>query len=57
MNASSTSFTFDYVYDPRYTQGDIYEDCVQALVDSFFAGYNASIIAYGQTGSGKTFST
>ncbi|KAE8701731.1 Kinesin-like protein FRA1 [Hibiscus syriacus] len=32
-----------------------YDDCVAALVDALFHGYNATVLAYGQTGSGKTF--
>ena len=28
---------------------------MQPLVDSWFEGYNATVLAYGQTGSGKTY--
>ncbi len=32
----------------------MYNHCVRQLVESCFAGYNATVFAYGQTGSGKT---
>jgi Cdc6-like AAA superfamily ATPase len=33
---------------------EAYRLCVAPLVESFFEGYNATILAYGQTGTGKT---
>jgi len=49
------SYTFDYVFGPSTKQHIIYDQCVEALVQAFFEGFNATILAYGQTGSGKTF--
>eukprot|EP01018_Ginkgo_biloba_P019704 Gb_27712 [translate_table: standard] len=49
-------FTFDRVYGSTgHPSGEIFEQCVAPLVDSFFQGYNGTVLAYGQTGSGKTY--
>ncbi|CAL1278544.1 unnamed protein product [Larinioides sclopetarius] len=49
------SYTFDKVFDMPTPQTEIFENCVQELVDGCFDGYNATVLAYGQTGSGKTY--
>ncbi|XP_071851636.1 kinesin-like protein KIF27 isoform X2 [Apostichopus japonicus] len=49
------TFTFDQVLSGKVAQDNVYKTCVDALVCSFFEGYNATVFAYGQTGSGKTF--
>ncbi|XP_062570357.1 kinesin-like protein KIF21A isoform X3 [Saccostrea cucullata] len=49
------SFTYDYVFDMPTMQETIYGDCVRALIEGCFDGYNATVFAYGQTGSGKTY--
>ncbi|KAJ8049755.1 Kinesin-like protein KIF27 [Holothuria leucospilota] len=49
------TFTFDHVLSGKTSQESVYKTCVDALICSFFEGYNATIFAYGQTGSGKTF--
>ncbi|XP_031616973.1 kinesin-like protein KIF21A isoform X2 [Contarinia nasturtii] len=49
------AFTYDFVFDVNSTQSDIYQECVERLVDGAMKGYNATVLAYGQTGSGKTF--
>ena len=36
------------------TQEDVYNKCVQPLIQGCFMGYNGTVLAYGQTGSGKT---
>ncbi|EGC37470.1 hypothetical protein DICPUDRAFT_149960 [Dictyostelium purpureum] len=48
------TFTFDYVFNGKSKQEEIFDQCVYGLVDSLFEGYNSTILAYGQTGSGKT---
>ena len=52
---SDTAFTFDHVFDDTTQQTQIYDECVQDLVNATFEGFNATILAYGQTGSGKTW--
>lgn len=49
------SFAYDTVISPDSTQSDVFNECVQPLMQRFVEGYNVTIIAYGQTGSGKTF--
>eukprot|EP00906_Rhabdomonas_costata_P034735 RCo048852 len=48
-------WTFDAVYNNRFTQKDIYVQEVHPLVESVLQGYNATVFAYGQSGSGKTY--
>lgn len=48
-------FHCDFVFEESSTQEDVYTDCVQPLIESFFHGFNATVFAYGQTGSGKTY--
>ena len=43
------TFTFDYLVPPKTTQSELYDLCVQGLVQSLFEGYNATVFAYGQT--------
>ncbi|CEM33404.1 unnamed protein product [Vitrella brassicaformis CCMP3155] len=49
------SYQFDKVLGPTSLQKEVYESCVEPLVQSIFEGYNATVLAYGQTGSGKTY--
>nr|XP_020458229.1 kinesin-like protein KIF27 isoform X2 [Monopterus albus] len=48
-------FSFDHAFGPTDSQDDVYESCVQPLVESLVDGYNATVFCYGQTGSGKTY--
>ncbi|XP_068166916.1 kinesin-like protein KIF27 [Antennarius striatus] len=48
-------FSFDYAFGQNASQEEVYESCVQPLVRSLVAGYNATVFCYGQTGSGKTY--
>ena len=48
------AFTFNHVFDPKATQGEIFDGCIRPIIESVLDGYNATILAYGQTGSGKT---
>lgn len=49
------SFSFDHVYDDDAQQEQVYNQIAFPLIESVFAGYNATIFAYGQTGCGKTW--
>ncbi|KJH45711.1 kinesin motor domain protein [Dictyocaulus viviparus] len=52
---SDRSFTYDHVFDQGAQQVELYNFCIQKLVDGLFDGFNATVFAYGQTGSGKTY--
>ena len=41
-------FTFDHVFAEETKQEEVFEQCVQQLVEGTFEGYNATILAYGQ---------
>jgi len=47
------AYTYDHLYEESTTQQRVFDTSVAPLVNSFFEGYNATILAYGQTGSGK----
>ncbi|KAK5978761.1 Kinesin motor domain-containing protein [Trichostrongylus colubriformis] len=49
------SFTYDHVFDQATQQSEIYDSCIDKLVNGLFDGFNATVLAYGQTGSGKTY--
>ncbi|CAJ0936108.1 unnamed protein product, partial [Mesorhabditis belari] len=49
------SFTYDNVFDTLAEQTEVYEKCIDKLVEGTFDGFNATVLAYGQTGSGKTY--
>lgn len=42
------AFTYDYVFDVDSTQAEIYQQCVERLVDGALKGYNGTVLAYGQ---------
>lgn len=42
------AFTYDYVFDVDSNQSEIYQRCVERLVDGSMRGYNATVLAYGQ---------
>ena len=48
-------FTFDYIFDEYETTKSLFTTAVQPSLESFFQGYNSTIMAYGMTGSGKTY--
>ncbi|MCQ2819818.1 MAG: kinesin family protein [archaeon] len=48
-------FAFDFAFDEKTTQEDVYTTTTQSLLQSVIDGYNATVLAYGQTGSGKTY--
>lgn len=55
MLGSDRLFSFDHAFGPTASQDEVYESCVQPLVESLLDGYNATVFCYGQTGSGKTY--
>lgn len=42
------AFTYDYVFDVDSTQSEIYQKCVERLIEGAMKGYNATVLAYGQ---------
>ena len=53
-NKPEKNFEYDYIFDPKSTQNDVYEE-VTLLIQSMVQGNNICIIAYGQTCTGKTY--
>jgi len=51
----SHEFGFDWVFDERSTQEEVYARCARPAVVNALRGYNATVLAYGQTGTGKTY--
>jgi hypothetical protein len=49
MGADKT-FTFDSVLSSTKPQVECYRVCAEPLLDSYFDGFNATLLAYGQTG-------
>eukprot|EP00941_MAST-03F_sp_MAST-3F-sp1_P002785 g2785.t1 len=47
-------FSFDEILHNK-EQAEVYDMCVQPLVDDLLNGINGCVMAYGQTGAGKTF--
>lgn len=45
------AFTYDYVFDVSSTQSEVYQQCVDRLVEGAMKGYNATVLAYGQVNS------
>ena len=54
-DGSNLSFTYDYIFDHKVNQDNVYNVAVKPLIAQFIDGYNATIFAYGQTDSGKTY--
>ena len=48
------TFFFDYTYDYKASQEEIFASTAQPIVESVFKGYNGTIFAYGVSGSGKS---
>lgn len=48
-------YTFEYVFDDKAEQIDIYNQTTAPLVKSVLEGYNSTVFAYGATGAGKTY--
>ena len=53
--SGTNSFTYDHVFGGGgVPEEDLYNNCVEPLVQGLFKGYNATTFAYGQTGSGDS---
>mmetsp|Transcript_36397 Transcript_36397/g.50026 ORF Transcript_36397/g.50026 Transcript_36397/m.50026 type:complete len:586 (-) Transcript_36397:174-1931(-) len=52
---SSSSYTFDQVYDSDSQTNVIFEKTAKNIINSVLEGIHGTIFAYGQTSSGKTF--
>jgi len=48
-------YAFDYVFDEKDDQVDVYKNSTRFLVPGILDGYNATVFAYGCTGAGKTY--
>ncbi|CAB1423595.1 unnamed protein product [Pleuronectes platessa] len=55
MVGSDKLFSFDHAFGPTATQDEVYNSCVQPLVETLLQGDNATVFCFGQTGSGKTY--
>ena len=49
-----TSYAFDKVFSAKDSNLDIYQECIDSVIDGALEGFNTSIMLYGVTGSGKT---
>ena len=49
------NFKFDYIFDRKNNQNEVFQISTAFLVDNIFDGYNSMIFAYGASGSGKTY--
>lgn len=45
---------FDHVFDTEAENVNVYEGCMQTMINAVMDGYNCSIFVYGATGAGKT---
>ena len=54
MNKQPKIFEFDYVFNERNTQEEVYDE-VSLLIQSMIHGNNICIMSYGQTCTGKTY--
>ncbi|XP_064605274.1 coiled-coil domain-containing protein 78-like isoform X2 [Liolophura sinensis] len=49
-----TYFSFQKVLHQESSNYDVYQTCVDSLVDLFLAGFNTCVLVTGETGSGKS---
>ncbi|XP_017963243.1 kinesin-like protein Nod [Drosophila navojoa] len=49
-------FSFDYSFDSKASQAEIYSALMHPMVMKVLNGYNCTALAYGQTGTGKSYS-
>jgi hypothetical protein len=51
----SKHYKFDHVFGPKASQQNVFQQCVEPLVERVVEGGNACMFAFGQTGAGKTY--
>ena len=49
------AYTYDFVFDEKTPQDEVYRCTTANLIKQVVEGYSATILAYGATGSGKTY--
>ena len=49
------TFKFDFAFDDKIDQAEVYRCTTANLVKQVINGYNATVYAYGATGTGKTY--
>ena len=49
------SYNYDFVFDEKTTQDEVYRCTSSNLIKQVVEGFSATIMAYGATGSGKTY--
>ena len=49
------TFKFDFAFDEKVGQAEVYRCTTSNLVKQVINGYNATVYAYGATGTGKTY--
>ena len=49
------SYNYDFVFDEKTTQDEVYRCTTSNLIKQVVEGFSATIMAYGATGSGKTY--
>ena len=49
------TFKFDFAFDEKIDQAEVYRCTTANLVKQVINGYNATVYAYGATGTGKTY--
>lgn len=47
-------YAFDYVFEQKASQQEVYDNSTKFLIPGITQGYNATVFAYGATGAGKT---
>lgn len=55
VSKKNKDFGFDYIFDTKSLNSEVYKSIGEDIVTNALIGYNCCILAYGQTGSGKTY--
>ncbi|XP_077526332.1 kinesin family member 19A [Haemaphysalis longicornis] len=51
----SHRYTFEWTFDERSSQEEVYRNVGKPLVENVLQGFNGTVFAYGATGAGKTY--